>query len=392
MGSIDSLKWYDTFVFLIGTILSFADPITDALTLAEFYKENHSKWFKWGLIFMIVPCLVFVMVYLLTITCDSVRGVIDCLLRVFLILNPFSPAWASLKAFVLCFKNFKTLWRGEEVDCGDEVDDVKRLLLYAKLAPFMEAISESIPQFIIQLYVASVQEESVKLIQMISLVVSCLSLVWTFSGADELLHEGEIDIKIKHQVLLCLTYLLLLTSRLFAICYFILSYRGWIFVVLVPHSIIVALADCSSRCGTGNCDWRCRLLFIFFLSFHWIRDDLSAPLDADDTARRRKQLKRIQWLSNVMFVVENFAMILLFYNHSKSSNIWFALLLTVYVCSASILGAIVRLVHFGFLLKSRVAPETNVTNEEVEAVGLAIQQELMNLYALVQARQAAYRR
>ena len=37
-------------------------------------------------------------------------------------------------------------------------------------------------------------------------------------------------------------------------------------------------------------------------------------------------------------------------------------------------------------------PETSVTNEEVEAVGLAIQQELMNTYAMVQSLRTAYER
>ena len=122
---------------------------------------------------------------------------------------------------------------------------------------------------------------------------------------------------------------------------------------------------------------------------------MSAPVHADDFASRRKQLKTIQWLSNILFVAENVAMILLFYNHSKSSNIWFALALTVYVCSASVLGATIRLVHFGSLLKSRVAPETSVTNEVMEAVsavGLTIQQECMSIYALFQSRQSAHRR
>ena len=44
------------------------------------------------------------------------------------------------------------------------------------------------------------------------------------------------------------------------------------------------------------------------------------------------------------------------------------------------------------LLKGRVVPETSVTNEEVEAVGLAIQQELMNAYAMVQSLRTAYER
>lgn len=45
------LKWYDIFVVLFGTILSFADPITDILTLVEFYRADHKTWFGAGLTF-----------------------------------------------------------------------------------------------------------------------------------------------------------------------------------------------------------------------------------------------------------------------------------------------------------------------------------------------------
>ena len=389
----DDLKWYSTFFFLLGAILGFADPVTDALTLAEFYKEKHRRWFQWGVIFMVVPCLVFLMVYMLTITFDSVRGVADFLRRVFFSLNPFSPAWASLKAFVLCVENFEKLRHGEEIDCGDrDVNDVNRFLAYVNFAPFTEAIAESIPQFIIQLYAASVQEEAVKIIQIISLIVSCVSIAWAFSCGDEFLHDGEIKVKLMHKVLFCVENFFLLTSRLFAICYFIMGFRGWIAVVVTFHTLIVALVDCTCRCQTGNPDWRCRLLSIFFLVFHWIRDDLSAPLDAEDMRKRKRQLAKIQWLSHAMFVIENHAMILLFFFLSKYSTTWFAFPVTVYVCTMSILGAVLRLVHFKFLLKGRVVPETSVTNEEVEAVGLAIQQELMNTYAMVQSLQTAYER
>lgn len=342
---------------------------------------------------MVVPCLVFLMVYMLTITFDSVRGVTDFLRRVFFSLNPFSPAWASLKAFVLCLKNFKKLWRGEEIDCGDrDVNDVNRFLAYVNFAPFTEAIAESIPQFIIQLYAASVQEEAVKIIQIISLIVSCVSIAWAFSCGDEFLHDGEIKMRLIHKVLFCVENFFLLTSRLFAICYFIMGFRGWIFVVLMSHSLIVALVDCTCRCQIGNPDWRCRLLSIFFLLFHWIRDDLSAPLDAEDIRKRKRQLAKIQWLSHAMFVIENYTMMLLFFFLSKYSTTWFVFPVTVYVCTMSILGAVLRLVHFKFLLKGRVVPETSVTNEEVEAVGLAIQQELMNTFAMVQSLQTAYQR
>lgn len=377
---LNDLKWYTTFFFLIGAILSFADPITDSFTLAEFYKENHLRWFMWGVIFMFIPCCTFVLVSSMTGSCESVHSVKDDVLMVLYSFNLFSPAWASFKAFLLCLKNFKKLWRGEEVDCEDhEINDVNRLIRYVKLAPFTEVITESIPQFIIQLYAASVQEEAVKIIQIISLPVSCLSIVWAFTGADELgLHEVEIEV----------TNLFLLSSRLLAICYFIIVFQWWIAFVLLFHCLIVAVADSNSRCKVLN--WRFVHISIFFFLFHWIRDDLSAPLDEEGMKSRRRQLRKIQWLSHVMFVMENFAMILLFFYLGKYSDARFAFPATVHVCTASILGSSMRLVHFRFLLRGRVAPEANVTNEELEAVGLTIQQALMNAFALAQEWQLAH--
>ena len=53
------LKWYSPFVFFVGAILSFADPITDILTLVEFYRADHKTWFGVGLTFVLLPCFVF---------------------------------------------------------------------------------------------------------------------------------------------------------------------------------------------------------------------------------------------------------------------------------------------------------------------------------------------
>ena len=94
--------------------------------------------------------------------------------------------------------------------------------------------------------------------------------------------------------------------------------------------------------------------------------------------------------SQGMFVIENIAIILLVYNLSKFSKNWYAFPVTVYVCTASILGSSISLVHFRFLLKGPVAPEANVTNEDLEAAGLAIQQVLMNVFELGQAWQSAH--
>ena len=53
------LKWYGIFVVLFGTIVSIADPITDILTLVEFYRTDHKTWFGVGLTFIILPSFFF---------------------------------------------------------------------------------------------------------------------------------------------------------------------------------------------------------------------------------------------------------------------------------------------------------------------------------------------
>ena len=55
----NKLKWYNILAVLFGTILSFADPVTDILTLVEFYRANHKMWFGVGLVFIILPSLLF---------------------------------------------------------------------------------------------------------------------------------------------------------------------------------------------------------------------------------------------------------------------------------------------------------------------------------------------
>lgn len=357
MTTVNDLKWYTTFFFLIGAISSFADPVTDALTLAEYYRENHMQWFQAGVSVMPISCGLIFLAYLMIDGCRSVHSVTDCVVTMLVMFSPFFAAWASFKGFLLCLKNFKKLWHGEQVDRGNhDEDEINRFLQFVKLAPLLEAIMESIPQFIIQFYVANVQEEPVKAIQMTSLLVSCFSLVWAFTAGDELLHNGEIEVKIKEYVLFFVENDLLLTSRLLAIFYFGLEFRRWVTIVLVSHSLISALADRISPCVGYFGDRKYFMWFWILFWMRWIRDDLCVPIDRLDIGSRRQRLRRVQWLSHLMSVIENFAMILLFFYLSKYSNTWYAFPVTVYVCTASILGSFIRLVHFRFLLKCRVAP------------------------------------
>ena len=51
IDSTIKVKWYSTIFLFVGTILAFSDPVTDILTLREFYLNDHKTWFGVGLVF-----------------------------------------------------------------------------------------------------------------------------------------------------------------------------------------------------------------------------------------------------------------------------------------------------------------------------------------------------
>ena len=129
--------------------------------------------------------------------------------------NPLYPAWLKLRTLHCHLTKFLT---------GDDLDD---LLRFSKLSVLAEAALEAAPQFIIQLYAMAFQEQSVSIIQMISLPVSFLSLAWASTVADELIQTDirGLILSMKDRVLLFVTHLFILSSRLFAVALFTVSYK-----------------------------------------------------------------------------------------------------------------------------------------------------------------------
>ena len=348
------------FAFLTGSIVSFVDVLTDILTLVEFYREDHKTWFCVGLVFLILPCFAFSLLYSMSKLKElATSSYKECCTKVLLCgFNPFSVAFARLRAFIFCLRNFKTLWKGQNIretftEDTDEEQNIDELLYHSTFALLFEAVVESSPQFILQLYAISVQQHPVEIIQMISLPVSFLSLTWASTTADELLQKGETIhvLTMKHKMFLFFTHLISMSSRLFAVCYFVVSYKWWVTVVLTLHSLAVALFE-AIWVSHGRCigDKGTLVFAVLFFFLHWLRDDWSVKIQDDDNENKRKKTKRMQLFCNVLFVVENTAMILFFY-FSPVSNTWYSLPVTVCVCSFSVLGAVMRVAHFSLLMK-----------------------------------------
>ena len=354
----NDFTWYDMFVVLFGAILSIADPITDVLTLVEFYRTDHKTWFGVGLTFIVLPSLFFLLVNHFinedTRSDDEEGQSKACNFTHVLVLgcNPLFPAWLKLRT-LYCY--LKDLLKPRQVNITVQTDEVLDNLLWgSKFAVLAEAALESAPQFIIQLYAMAVQRESVSIIQMVSLPVSFLSLAWTSVVVDELVRsdEGDFHFSVKDTVLLFVTHLFILSSRLLAVALFTVSYKWWVTSVLIFHCALKVICDTVWLRRKRSLIVENVFVTLLFSCMHWLRDDMSMVFGDEEIEQNRiiKHVRRMQLVSNVLFVIENITLILLFY-FSHFPHTWYSLPVTICVCLFAVLGAVIRLTHFHFLKK-----------------------------------------
>ena len=350
---------------LFGTILSIADPVTDVLTLVEFYRTDHKTWFGVGLTFIILPIVLFLHI---NYRDTSLRDDGMCQSKAWkfthvLVLgcNPLYPAWLKLRTLYCYLKKLLKPSKGNNTDQTD--DDLDHLREVSKFAVLAEATLEAAPQFIIQLYATAVQQQSVSIIQMVSLPVSFLSIAWGSTVADELIHIHLRNLNItsvKHRALRYVTHLFILSSRLFAVALFTVSYKWWVTSVLILHCTVITICDIVWQ--RRDRDDPFHLVMSFCL--YWLRDDLSLLGEFDGY----KHLRRMQLFSNVLFVIENITMILLFY-FSHFPHTWYSLPVTICVCLFAALGAVMRLTHFYYLRRNQIGRQsTNYYSTEILAI------------------------
>jgi len=141
------------------------------------------------------------------------------------------------------------------------------------------------------------------------------------------------------------------------------SYKAWIvgaflmhvFVIVTVENIVyglLSLLASEDEDVCHECTWNPKKCAVMGLVY-WIRNDLffiEYNETKFDLAIRKTALRIMQLLSNVMFVLENVVMILLFY-FSQQSHTWYTLPVTVCVCSFSFLGSVARVTLFRVILK-----------------------------------------
>ena len=182
-----------------------------------------------------------------------------------------------------------------------------------------------------------------------------LSLARASVVADEVFHYDDRRndrLNMKNKLVHFATHLLLLSSRLFAAALVTASYNTglWVFFIFAFHCIPILICDLVWLHGR-DCEGGIHLKsLVYVFLFHWLRDDTSLKILGASAQNRNKDVRRMMLLSNVLFVIENISMILLFY-FSPFSYTWHSLPVTIYVYLVTILGAVMRLTHFSFLTK-----------------------------------------
>ena len=354
---VEDVKWYSPFLFLLGAILSFADPITDILILVEFYRADHKTWFGVGLAFVLLPCLVFA---LLNIDYRKKRGTNKCTQYFLCGFHPFSAAFARLEGFVFSLRfyiNNKVTIVPEDVSSASVAvlsqlvytgylrQQGKVLLVYIEFLVVFEAVLESVPQFIIQLYAVCVQEEPVEIIQMISLPVSFLSIAWSVTTVDEMLYNDVIgSLKLKLKLALFLQNLFLMTSTIFAYCFFIVSYKWWVISFPLINFLMAVILTCLQR--------YIRFPSINLSCLYFGRGSEAQSDDSGDAANWINAQRMMYLIHLCLFVLENLVMILSFCFGPHSNN-WYSLPVTVCVCLFSVLWCVMRVIVFHFLYNER---------------------------------------
>ena len=206
----------------------------------------------------------------------------------------------------------------------------------------------------------AVQQQSVSIIQMVSLPVSFLSLAWASTVFEVFLHcdEGGLNFgSVKDRVLLFVTYLFILSSQLFAVALFTVSYKWWVTSVLILHCTVITICDrVLFHTAQSADDNITRFVSVMYFCLHWLRDD-SVQL-IGDYAYAGSPL-----ISNVLFVIENITMILLFY-FSHFPHTWYSLPVTICVCLFAVLGAVMRLTHFCFLTMESDGQSNNTDRDQ----------------------------
>ena len=329
--------------YSFGAFLSCTDVATDILTAIIYFQQQHFVWFGFCLLFALLPSFLLTLAYVL----QSCKKETFCTLtrRLLFFANPCGSGILKAKLLLVCLRNYDEVWSVEGLLVDDE--QLRQDYRAEKVYHYVEGLLENMPQIILQIYATIIQDERISALQIFSISVTFLNLVWVLT-----LFEYSSFVKeatLIHFIAIVLYNACLIAARGLSIVAFLVAFKWITSAVLAFHGFI-----CTSIYFYRNHEyfankevwWIASLLmpcYIFVYLGFKVKELNSRFFDI-------KLGRSIisSFLFYVCFIAENILMISLFFTWSKTNNKrwsqWISNVLTVSVIALSLIGTLIHLV------------------------------------------------
>ena len=261
-------------LFVIGALLSFADPFTNGLTCWKYYEAGEILWFALCVVFVILPSLVYFIFWVFVLPSNE---------------DTTSGKYASKKLRccigAMCCPFIPCCGRMYVAYATKKHEDHQ---LYIEVFNCLEVGIELAPQFILQFY-ALMEGREVSPIQIASLTITFLRIGWCYANINE-------DCSCK----LCLGGLISVAARVFAYSLFAVAFGPWVLLVIVIHMMLTCVIQRSHRVRAFG-----------YVCLSWLS---YTPLGSD----KESDAERLTWTSRtfiqpILHVVEDILMALMYY-------------------------------------------------------------------------------
>ena len=367
-GSDVRLGQYELFKYSLGAILTCSDVATDILIATSYYQHRQFIWFSFCVAFAVLPSSVLTVAYLLQ-RCRQ-ETTITLAKRFLFFANPCGSGFLKIKLLLVCLRNYDDVWSYD----GWLLEDEKLLQDYRaeKVYHFVEGLLENMPQMILQIYVTIIQDEKISALQIISISVTFINLVWVLT-----LFEYSSFVKeatVTHFIAITFYNACLIAARGLSIVTFLVAFKWVTSAVLAFHEFV-----CISIYFYKNHEYfnekevwwiACLLMPCYiFVYFGFKVKDLNSKFFDIKLGRAIVSSS----LFYLCFTTENILMVSLFFSWSKTSDLRLdqriSKVITVCVIVLSLLGTVIQLgFTFVFFRKStRVRPNYEQETRGIEA-------------------------
>lgn len=361
------LGQYELLKYSFGALLTCSDVATDILIATTYYQHQQFIWFSFCLAFAVFPSLLLTLAYLLQ-SCMQ-ETVTTLVKKIIFFANPCGSGILKIKLLLVCLRNYDEVWNNQ----GWLVDDEKLRQDYRaeKVYHYVEGLLENMPQVILQIYVTVVQDQKISSLQIFSISVTFVNLVWVLT-----LFEYSSFVKeatLTHFTAVIFYNACLVAARGLSIVAFLVSFKWFTSAVLAFHEFVCISIYVykNHKYFTEKEVWWIAFLLMpcyVFVYLGFKVKELNAKLF--DIKLGRSIISSS--LFYLCFTTENVLMISLFFSWSKTVNYlrwnpWISEIITISVIVLSVLGAVIQLVFtFVFFHKpARIRP-----NFELEIQGL----------------------